>query len=239
MWEEKRHTYLSMCASSALYGTLDPVCVWSVAGYTSSRCVMLSNHTCLNVWNRCWAQVLSFLQHSCGLMCKVSAVETSLAWKHQPVTECEIKRSFWPPGGHEPTLCLALPDSAVMYLTVPSQNCQEPCGDPACCTHLCLKVKLFNRLTCWKCSDLHQWGISLQLRGVWVGVFVQTAQLFPFWEQSSLLRHILCSPVVISAEWNKNNKKKNPTTHFLWTFILQWWLDSWTNFTQIDPVIHF
>lgn len=46
---------------------------------------------------KCWkslssTQVLSFLQHSCGLMCKVSAVETSLAWKHQPVTECEFKK---------------------------------------------------------------------------------------------------------------------------------------------------
>lgn len=46
---------------------------------------------------KCWksllsTQVLSFLQHSCVLMCKVSAVETSLAWKHQPVNECEVKK---------------------------------------------------------------------------------------------------------------------------------------------------
>lgn len=30
--------------------------------------------------------VLSFLQHSSGMMCSVSSVETSLAWKHQPAS---------------------------------------------------------------------------------------------------------------------------------------------------------
>lgn len=46
-----------------------------------------------------WELVLSFLQHSSGLMCNVTSVETSLAWKHQPALLNVNKVSF--------CLCLA------------------------------------------------------------------------------------------------------------------------------------